>query len=645
MFDYMGAISSAQWCCPCGQCHHQKVIKTITWLLLSRLPGNKPHRNSPEPSELCLQNLCTSGPTCLRNLPPQLASGTYTSPRQNSAEPSTTFRNLHQHTLELSGTLHNLPEPTPAHTGTLRSPTGTLRNPPQPSGTYTSTHRNSSVPSTTFRNLHQHTPELSAPQPSGTYTSTHRNSPQPSTTFRNLHQHTLELSGTFHNLPEPTPAHTGTLRNPPQPSGTYTTTHRNSPEPSTTFRNLHQHTPELSGTLHNLPEPTPAHTRTLGTLHNLPEPTTAHTGTLRNPPQPSGTYTSTHWNSPEPSTTFRNLHQHRNPPEPTCLRNLHQHTPELSGTFRNLPSEPAPATRTGTHRSLSGLKNPWAYAVKKVWSARRELARIIILHSMSEDQVGKTMLSVWAIQPVSVQDVVGKRSSISFAQICSTKLFEIIPFFLAEHDDVFFQELTGTLTQHLVIQVALGISRALLHRPIAHKLSPPSRIHIDQSIHPWAIIPGSVAKQMPHIFVPILFILIGLQPPLIDFRCFFCGLVLARLPEVVEIKKMSLLSVLHDMLLVGFNIFVDRQVLSEHFRQRLLACQCFVHPKSPRPLDKKPAYIVDKGGEWLWRLQLFNELQKLHLFLGVNESWEHIHGVKEEDDTSGTPGRKCPEGS
>ena len=37
--------------------------------------------------------------------------------------------------------------------------------------------------------------------------------------------------------------------------------------------------------------------------------------------------------------------------------------PELSGTFRNLPPEPAPATRTGTHRSLSGLKTPLAYAV------------------------------------------------------------------------------------------------------------------------------------------------------------------------------------------------------------------------------------------------------------------------------------------
>ena len=66
-----------------------------------------------------------------------------------------------------------------------------------------------------------------------------------------------------------------------------------------------------------------------------------HTGTLLNLPK--------HWNSPELSGT--------------CLRNLYQHTPEPSGTFRNLTPEPAPATRTGTHRSLSGLKTPLAYAV------------------------------------------------------------------------------------------------------------------------------------------------------------------------------------------------------------------------------------------------------------------------------------------
>ena len=79
-----------------------------------------------------------------------------------------------------------------------------------------------------------------------------------------------------------------------------------------------------------------------------PEPTPAHTRTLRNLPEPaSGTYTSTH--TPELSGT--------------CLRNLHQHTPELSGTFWNLSPEPAPQTYTCTHRSLSGLKTPLAYAV------------------------------------------------------------------------------------------------------------------------------------------------------------------------------------------------------------------------------------------------------------------------------------------
>ena len=102
----------------------KRCSKTITWLLLSRLQGNKPHSR------------------------------------------------------ELSGTFRNLPpEPTPAHTGTLR-------NLPEPaSGTYTNTHRNPPEPSGTclwnlpahpgtLRNLlepssgtgsfdpHRHTPEL-----------------------------------------------------------------------------------------------------------------------------------------------------------------------------------------------------------------------------------------------------------------------------------------------------------------------------------------------------------------------------------------------------------------------------------------------------------------------------------------------------
>ena len=154
----------------------------------------------------------------------------------------------------------------------------------------------------------------------------HWNSPEPSepsgSCLQNLHQHTTEPSGTFRNLPpEPTPAHAGTLRNLLEPaSRTYTSKHRNSPEPSGTFRNLP-------------PEPTPAHA---GTLRNLLEPA-------------SRTYTSKRRNSPELSGTLRNL-----PPEPT---------PAHTGTLRNLPPEPAPATRTGTHRSLSGLKTPLAYAV------------------------------------------------------------------------------------------------------------------------------------------------------------------------------------------------------------------------------------------------------------------------------------------
>ena len=139
---------------------------------------------------------------------------------------------------------------------------------------------------------------------------------------------TPELSGTFRTLPpEPTPTRARTLQNPPEPSGSC-------------LRNLHQHTPEPSGTLRNLPEPA------------------------------SGTYTSTHRNSPEPSGTLRN------PPEPsgTCLRNLppeptHHFIPELSETFRNFPPEPAPATCSGTHRSLSGLKTPLALLGKnkKTW--------------------------------------------------------------------------------------------------------------------------------------------------------------------------------------------------------------------------------------------------------------------------------------
>ena len=121
----------------------------------------------------------------------------------------------------------------------------------------------------------------------------------------------------------------------------------------TLVRKQHQHTLEPPGTLRNLPpEPTPAHT---GTLQHFPEVT----------PEPSGNcFPNLHHHTPEPSGTFRNLHQHTPELSGTCLWNP---TPAHTGTFgtflRNLPPEPAPATRTGTHRSLSGLKTPLAYAV------------------------------------------------------------------------------------------------------------------------------------------------------------------------------------------------------------------------------------------------------------------------------------------
>ena len=157
----------------------KRCSKTITWLFLSRLQGNKPLLNLPKPW----------------NSPPAQ-----------------------------TGTLRNLrklpPELTPAH---IRI----LWNLPEPaSGTYTTTHRNFPEPSgTCLRNLHQHIPE-----PSGTF----RNlppEPTPATagTLQKLHQH----SGTFRNLPPKlTPAHTGTLRNLPEPSsGTCSCDpHRHTPE-------------------------------------------------------------------------------------------------------------------------------------------------------------------------------------------------------------------------------------------------------------------------------------------------------------------------------------------------------------------------------------------------------------------------------
>ena len=186
------------------------------------LQGNKPHGNSPEPSEPCLRNLHQHALELfgtLRNRP-NPAFGTYTNTRRNSPEPSGTFQDLPE------STFRNFPKPT--------------------SGTYASIPWNSRKSSGTFREF-----------ASGTYTILHRNSPEPSATcLQNSHHFTPELSGTFRNPPpEPTPAHTGTLRNLPEPaSGTHTSTRRNSPEPSGTFRNLP-------------PEPAPA-TRT-GTHRSL----------------------------------------------------------------------------------------------------------------------------------------------------------------------------------------------------------------------------------------------------------------------------------------------------------------------------------------------------------------------------------------
>ena len=151
-------IYFAQWLCPCGQGDHQPVLKTITWLLLSRLP----HRNSLEPSEPCLRNARNPPePTparartlgklpqpsiTFRNLP-ELASGTYTSTRQ--------------HTPELAGTLRNPPEPClrnlhqRQNSPELSGISGTClwnlhqhRNPPEP------------LSRTCSCDPHQHTPEL-----------------------------------------------------------------------------------------------------------------------------------------------------------------------------------------------------------------------------------------------------------------------------------------------------------------------------------------------------------------------------------------------------------------------------------------------------------------------------------------------------
>ena len=167
MFDYMGAFLFRS-----GFAHADNVItkrfsKTITWLLLSRLQGNKPLLNLPKPWNSLRHKPEPSGTFGT----PEPASGTYTTTHRDFPEPSgTCLRNLHQHTPEPSGTFRNLPpEPTPSRT--------CLRN----------LHQHTPEPSRTFRNL--------PPEPTPAHTGTLRNLPEPSsgTCSCDPHRHTPEL--------------------------------------------------------------------------------------------------------------------------------------------------------------------------------------------------------------------------------------------------------------------------------------------------------------------------------------------------------------------------------------------------------------------------------------------------------------------
>ena len=102
----------AHWFCPSGQCHHQKVFQTITWLLLSS--------NSPEPSGTYLWNLHQHTPE---------PSRTFREPSGTLRPSGSCLRNLHQHLPELSRTGAY----TSTHWSTHRNPqhTGTLRNLPE----------------------------------------------------------------------------------------------------------------------------------------------------------------------------------------------------------------------------------------------------------------------------------------------------------------------------------------------------------------------------------------------------------------------------------------------------------------------------------------------------------------------------------
>ena len=111
MFDYMGAFLFCSDFAHVDNVITKRCSKTITWLLLSRLQGNKPLLNLPK--------------------------------HWNSPEPS--------------GTIFKLPpEPTPAHTRTRRN------LPPEPTPAHTGTLRNLLEPSsgTCSCDPHRHTPEL-----------------------------------------------------------------------------------------------------------------------------------------------------------------------------------------------------------------------------------------------------------------------------------------------------------------------------------------------------------------------------------------------------------------------------------------------------------------------------------------------------
>ena len=134
-----------------------------------------------------------------------------------------------------------------------------------------------------------------------------------------------------------------------------------------------------------------------------------HTETHRNLLNPaSGTYTNTRRNSSEPSGTFRTL-----PLEPTqtragTLRNPREPSKTFRnqpfGTFRNLPPEPAPATRTGTHRSLSGLKTPLAHAVgeKNIFSLG--VLFLTIFPSINEDYMHSNHSHCFSLPPTKPQE-------------------------------------------------------------------------------------------------------------------------------------------------------------------------------------------------------------------------------------------------